>query len=475
MRRPDLVYGHFAGVFVHGHFSHLGRVGVRGRRSDSCPFMFAATGIGRRGVGNRSGESAVEIDGGDYGFFEGHPIFRAFVFAFLLQRAAENLSFDAATDRGSRLSNIVIRSLGNDWRGASLLIDEVAPKDQVFGRAVHLASGCQSNLLFHFCRGAQCGVARHEGYAAGIGADVDGREGGGGGDDLDPSERAAQHFGGDLSRHGARALPDFRCSGVHDDSAVAVDLDVPRGVGHVRANDRICRAAYVVAAGDAQAAALRQLALALFPTRARNNFFDALGQSVTLHAETVHRDARRLEQIALTNLGGIHSHLGCKFVQLRFEGESYIHGAVAAHRSANRLVGQDAVAVILNVGDVVQRAQQRAGIENGYDAIGAIGSAILHDSCLDGGDAAVVGDSSLEIDNRAGASAVRPEDFFAGVGNFHWGKRFSCRNRCDYFEWDDFTFTAKASAYQRLDDANLRHRHFEHQGQLVLQVVRNLG
>ena len=216
------------------------------------------------------------------------------------------------------------------------------------------------------------------------------------------------------------------------------------------------------------------LPFALFPSRALDRFLDALWQSVALHAQAVDRDAGRLEQIALANLGGIQSYFGGKFVQLRFEGEADVDGAVTAHGSADRLVGQDAVAVVLNVGDVVERAQQRAGIKNGDDAVGAVGSAVLDDAGFDGGDAAVVRDAGLQIDDGARTSAMRPEDFFAGVGDLHRGKRFSRRNGGDDFERNDFTLSAEASAHQRLDDANLRHRHFEDQRKFVLQVVRNL-
>src|ERR1022692_3978220 len=106
MRGPDFVDSDFACIFVHADFGHLGRVGIRWRGSNPGAFVFAAARIWRRGVGTRAGQSAVEVDGGDYGFFEGHPIFWAFVLAFLLQGSAQDLSFDAATDRGSRLSDI---------------------------------------------------------------------------------------------------------------------------------------------------------------------------------------------------------------------------------------------------------------------------------------------------------------------------------------------------------------------------------
>src|SRR5580704_7205347 len=84
MRGPDFVDGYSAGVFVDRDFSDLRGVRICRRRTDARTFMFAAACVGRRRVGTGSSEGAVEVDGGDYGFFERHPIFRAFIFALLL-------------------------------------------------------------------------------------------------------------------------------------------------------------------------------------------------------------------------------------------------------------------------------------------------------------------------------------------------------------------------------------------------------
>ena len=264
-----------------------------------------------------------------------------------------------------------------------------------------LRAAASSNLLLHILRGAQRGIAVHESDAAGVGANVDGSKVGVRRDHSDPRDRTTQSLSGDLRDHGVRALADVGRAGVDDHAAVAIDLDVDGGVRHVGANDRVGRAAHVVTARHAQAAALGQLTLALFPAGALDHFLDALGQAVALHAQAVHRDAGRLEQIVLANLGGIHADLGGQFVELRFEGKADVDRAVAAHGAADRLVGQHAIAVVLNVGNVVERAQQRAGVKNGDDAVGAVGAAILDDAGFDGGDAAVVLDSGLQIDDGA--------------------------------------------------------------------------
>ena len=112
-----------------------------------------------------------------------------------------------------------------------------------------------------------------------------------------------------------------------------------------------------MAAGDAETAAAGEFSFALAPFGAREDLLDTFGQAVALHAQAVDGDGRRLEQIAAANFGGIHADGRGEFVELRFEGEADIHGAVAAHGAAGGLVGEHAIAVVANVRNVVERAE----------------------------------------------------------------------------------------------------------------------
>ena len=47
-------------------------------------------------------------------------------------------------------------------------------------------------------------------------------------------------------------------------------------------------------------------------------------------------------------------------------------------------------------------------------------------------------------------------------------------NRGDDLYGNDFALSAESAANQRLDYANLLHRHFQHEREFVLQVVRDL-
>src|SRR5438876_17028 len=65
----------------------------------ACAFVFAAAGFGRRCVGAGTGQGTVEIDGRHDRFLERHGVFRALVFALLLERAAKDLTFYTAGNR----------------------------------------------------------------------------------------------------------------------------------------------------------------------------------------------------------------------------------------------------------------------------------------------------------------------------------------------------------------------------------------
>ena len=69
---------------------------------------------------------------------------------------------------------------------------------------------------------------------------------------------------------------------------------------------------------------------------------------------------------------------------------------------------------------------------------------------------------------------MRPENFFARVGDFYRGLRFARGDGGDDFDGNHFALAAEAAADQRLDDADLRHLHFEDDAELVLEIVGNL-
>src|SRR5208282_391252 len=116
---------------------------------------------------------------------------------------------------------------------------------------------------------------------------------------------------------------------------------------------------------------------------------------------------------------------------------------------AGRLVGEHAIAVVLNVGNIVKRAQQSARIKNSDHAVGTVSAAILHHARLNGGDAAVVFHRGLQVNNGARAAAMRPKHFFASVGDLHRLLRRARGDGGNNFDGDHFTFSAEATTDQR--------------------------
>src|SRR5947207_11090612 len=121
-------------------------------------------------------------------------------------------------------------------------------------------------------------------------------------------------------------------------------------------------------------------------------------ESVTLDPQAVDCDAWWLKQIAAANLGRIDLECGGEFVKLRLKSEADIARPVPAHSATGRLVGEHAIAVVLNSGDVVKGSQQRAGIKNGHDAVRTVRATILYDAGFHGGNTAVALNSGLQID-----------------------------------------------------------------------------
>src|SRR5205807_4334962 len=89
---------------------------------------------------------------------------------------------------------------------------------------------------------------------------------------------------------------------------------------------------------------------------------------------------------------------GGEFVKLRLKSEADIDRPVPAHSATGRLVGEHAVAVVLNIWYVVEGAEQRAGIKNGDDAVRTVRAAILYDAGFHGGDTAVGLNCGFQID-----------------------------------------------------------------------------
>src|SRR5439155_6524224 len=250
------------------------------------------------------------------------------------------------------------------------------------------------------------GIAGHERDPARVAAKVDRRPRRVRRDDSHVLEVEAEFRRYDLHLHGVRALADLRGAAKNGDRARAVNREFNRGVGHLRPDDGIGGAAHVMAPRDADAFAVGELPVFLLPGRALDDLLDALRVAVAQHAQAVDRHAGRLEQVPAAQFHRIDPQHGGHHVELLLEGKARIDGAVPAHGAAGRLVGQHAVAVKLDVWDVVHGVQQLARVKDGYDAVAAIRAAVLDDARLDRRQRAVAPDAGLKLDDRPRAAAV---------------------------------------------------------------------
>ena len=94
----------------------------------------------------------------------------------------------------------------------------------------------------------------------------------------------------------------------------------------------------------------------------------------------------------------IEPELARHLVEQALEGEAHVDRAVAAERAAGRRVGQHALADILDVVQVVDGIEHRAGIEDGDDAVAGVGAAALDAFAFDRGDLAVLAQAELQAD-----------------------------------------------------------------------------
>src|SRR5260221_2818758 len=278
----------------------------------------------------------------------------------------------------------------------------------LFGLGLQLARGRRYQHALEILRRVDGGIADHEGHARRVGAVVLGHHLAVAGDDAHAREVEAEHLGHGLHQDGRRSLPDVGGAREHDDGAVEIELDLDGGVRLAGPVHGLGRAADVVRAGKAQtfayaalayaALALRQLAPARTPAARLLDPVHALRQAVAVHHQVVVGERRRGQIVRAPHRQRIKSELARHLVEQALEGEADVDGAVAAERAARRRVGEDALADIFDVVQVVDGVEHRAGIENRHDAVAGMRAAALVAFALDGGDLAVLAHAELEAD-----------------------------------------------------------------------------
>ena len=122
------------------------------------------------------------------------------------------------------------------------------------------------------------GIACHQSHAAGITAQIDGREICIPGDHANVERINSQHFSDNVRQDRIGPLADFRRPAKHAHTATAIQFQLDAGVRQFVVVDRSLSARHIRAAGDSNSFAVRQLPEFVLPPRARHHFIDALAQ-----------------------------------------------------------------------------------------------------------------------------------------------------------------------------------------------------
>src|SRR5215813_12025511 len=120
------------------------------------------------------------------------------------------------------------------------------------------------------------GIACHESHAAGIAAEINGREVGVACDDAYIDGINPKHFGDDIRKDRIGTLTNFRRPAKDGYEAAALQFELHAGLRHLVVVDWGLGSGHVGATSDSNSLSVRQLPELVFPARARHDFIDAL-------------------------------------------------------------------------------------------------------------------------------------------------------------------------------------------------------
>ena len=212
-------------------------------------------------------------------------------------------------------------------------------------------------------------VAHHESHAAAVRAEIDRCQVGVAEHDADVVRIDPEHLGDHLRQHRVGALSDVDLAAEDRHSPAAVQLELHARVRHVVPVDRQPRAADVGRARQADPLARRQVAELLFPPRALDHRVDALRQPHRPDTQVVGGQRLGRHEVPEAQRGGVDPKPLGDLVEVHFEGEAGLRGAVTAFRAAGRLVGEAAQTVEFVVLHRVRHGLERSGVIRAGDAV----------------------------------------------------------------------------------------------------------
>ena len=269
-------------------------------------------------------------------------------------------------------------------------------------------------------------------------------------------------------------MTDLGGAAERGDAAAAIEFQLHAGMRHVVPVNRQAGAGEIRRAGDADAAAERQLAKRVAPVGGAGHAPQALGEADGADAQVVRRQRVGLLDDAQAQFGGIEGQRLGDLVELNLLTETALRRAMSALRTAGRFVGEHAASFEVIRRDVIRHGLQRAGVERARDAVRSVGAAVEQRFHVHAGDRAVVLHAGLERHQHRMPSAVAVEDLLAGQADLHRPVEHQRRFGDDHLVVERIALAAEAAAVRRRDDADVRRRHRQRPGECAMHVVRRL-
>ncbi len=256
------------------------------------------------------------------------------------------------------------------------IVDPSVPKSQPLPRDPEFPGDRLGHEIPEPLRGLNGGVPGHEGNAAAVGPQVNGREFRVCGDQLNLLRLQAQDLGHGGGQHHVGTLTDLDGAAEEDDSPATINLQVDLRVRHVVPVDREARPAEVAAEGESDALAFRKPSSFLIEPGGLEDLLHTLLQTTARDPHPVARPGEGLDQVLPPELNGVHSQHLRHPIEVYLQGEPGLGCAVSPLGTARRLVGVDPQALELVGRDPVGRRLEGPRIVSGGDAVAPVGPAV---------------------------------------------------------------------------------------------------
>ncbi len=307
--------------------------------------------------------------------------------------------------------------------------------------ALQLLEGMAGQVQLQVLGGEARGLPVEDGLAGGGGGAAVGGVGGVGGGHPDLAPGEARGVGHELHEHRGEALADAGGAGVDDGLAV---LDPDAHPAHVR--QAHADAGVLHGAGDARVGTLLAKVL--------DGQERLLQGGAGVHDLPVGKDVARFHRVEPPDLPGGEPHLLGQERDAGFHGEAGLGDAEAAEGAARGVVGVDACADDVHVGDLVGTRGVGAGALQHRPAQARVGAGVLQQVGLHGGDAAlgIGGHGVFHLEGVA--LGVDLEALLAAQGHLHGNLEMVGQERGMVLD-DEILLAAEPAAHVGADHLHL--------------------